>query len=137
HFAPLVDNVRLASIQFLVCGVLTLIPMVIFDWKCSVAGFLSWLPSLGTWDAWIALLYAGILSSGVAYTLQIIGQNNFNPTIASIIMSMESVFAALAGLVLLNQTLSTKEVIGCAVIFAAIIIAQLPLSKADRTQVHL
>ena len=77
-------------------------------------------------SAKIPILYAGILSCGVAYTLQIVGQKNTNPTIASLILSLESVVSVLAGWILLKQTLSGREIAGCIVMFAAIIIAQLP-----------
>ena len=76
--------------------------------------------------AGIPILYAGVLSCGVAYTLQIVGQKNMNPTIASLILSLESVVSVLAGWVLLGQTLSGREIAGCIVMFIAIIIAQLP-----------
>ena len=72
------------------------------------------------------VLYAGALSSGAAYTLQIIGQKGMNPTVASLIMSLESVISALAGWVILRQTLSGRELLGCVLVFAAIILAQLP-----------
>ena len=76
--------------------------------------------------AWKPVLYAGVLSCGVAYTLQIIGQRDLNPTIASLIMSLESCISVLAGWMILHQTLSLREITGCAVMFAAIILAQLP-----------
>lgn len=76
--------------------------------------------------AWLPILYAGIMSCGVAYTLQIVGQKNVNPTVASLILSLESCISVLAGLVLLGQNLSLKELIGCVIMFAAIILAQLP-----------
>lgn len=76
--------------------------------------------------AWQSILYAGLLSSGVGYTLQIVGQKDLNPTVASLIMSLESVVSVLAGLVILHQTLSGREVLGCVLMFAAIVLAQLP-----------
>ncbi len=128
YFAPLVDNVRLACVQFFSCGILSLIPTFIVDWKHSVAGFMEWLPLTYSWSVWGSLLFAAVLSSGVAYTLQIIGQNNFNPTVASLLMSMESVFSALAGWIFLHQVLSGKEILGCILVFTSIIVAQLKLS---------
>lgn len=116
HFAPLVDGVKLACLQFLVCGVWSGIAMLIFEtpvWSDILA-------------AWAPILYAGALSSGVGYTLQIIGQKNYNPTVAALIMSLESVFSALAGWALLGQSLSGTEVFGCVLIFAGIILAQIP-----------
>ncbi len=125
-FAPLTDPVRLSSIQFLVCGVLSFIPALIFDVPRS-GGFAGWMGSFAGWEAWLPILYAGVLSSGVAYTLQVVAQPGLNPTIASLIMSFEAVFGTLAGWILLHQTLSAREVAGCILMFAAIIIAQLPL----------
>ena len=75
------------------------------------------------------ILYAGVLSSGVAYTLQIVGQKGVNPTIASLVLSLESVISALAGWVILHQNMSGREVLGCVLMFAAIILAQLPDRK--------
>ena len=75
------------------------------------------------------VLYTGLLSSAVGYTLQIIAQKNVPPALASLIMSLESVFAALAGWLLLNQTLSVREMIGCALMFVAIILAQINPKK--------
>ena len=76
--------------------------------------------------AWMPILYAGVMSCGVAYTLQIVGQNGMNPTVASLILSMESVISVIAGWLILHQTLSTKELMGCVLMFAAIILVQLP-----------
>ncbi|MBR4369911.1 MAG: EamA family transporter, partial [Victivallales bacterium] len=72
------------------------------------------------------ILYAGIMSSGVAYTLQMVGQKNFNPTIASLIMSLESTFAAIGGWMLLGQKLTARELGGCALLFIAIMLSQIP-----------
>ena len=119
HFSPMVDGVRMSCIQFFVCGVLALIPM-----------FLTETPRWG--DILAAanpILYAGVMSSGVAYTLQIIGQKHTNPTVASMIMSLESVFAVITGILVLHQTPTVREVTGCVIMFAAIILAQLPEKK--------
>ena len=80
-------------------------------------------------QAWQPVLYAGVMSCGVAYTLQIIAQKNADPTVASLLLSLESVFSVLAGWVLLGQGLSLKEMFGCVLIFCAIILAQLPEKK--------
>lgn len=80
--------------------------------------------------AWMPLLYTGVISSGVGYTLQILGQRTVNPTVASLILSLESVFAALAGWALLGQPLSLREAAGCFLVFAAVILAQLPGKQA-------
>jgi len=126
HFAVKCDPIRLSQMQFLTSGIVSLIPTVIIDMNHSIEGFRMWLPSLMTSEAWIALLYAGVMSSGVAYTFQIIGQKGFNPTIASLLMSLESVFSVLAGWILLGQKLSGKELVGCLLIFIAVIFAQIP-----------
>ncbi|MBQ6626016.1 MAG: DMT family transporter [Ruminococcus sp.] len=120
HFISRVDAVKLATLQFLTCGVLSLVLMVVFE-----------RPSLESiMQASRYILYLGIMSSGVGYTLQIIGQKySDNPTVASIIMSLESVFAALGGWILLNKSLALIEIIGCVVVFAAIVLAQLPTKK--------
>ena len=96
--------------------------------------FLFEKPQLGQLlAAWQPILYAGVLSCGVAYTLQIIGQKGMNPTVASLILSLESVISVLAGMVILHQNLSSREVLGCVLMFAAILLAQLPQKpgKAD------
>lgn len=127
HFSPKVDGVRLSAIQFFTCGVIGSIPMFIMDMKHSFEGFTQWIPALSTWNAWLPILYAGGLSCGVAYTLQIVGQNGLNPTVASLIMSLESVFSVLAGWMLLGQKMSKRELIGCGLIFVAIVMAQIPV----------
>lgn len=116
YFGPKVDGVKLSSIQFLVCGIEALIPTVLIE-KPALGDIIS---------CWWPILYAGVFSCGIAYTFQILGQKNTNPTVASIIMSLESVFGVLTGLVVLGYDLSAREIIGCVVIFTAIIISQLP-----------
>ena len=116
YFSPKVDGVKLSCIQFFICGILCAVPM-----------FVREKPAMGSiLDAYLPLLYAGVLSCGVAYTLQIIAQKNTDPTVASLILSLESVFAALTGWLIIHETLSGKELFGCALVFAAIILAQLP-----------
>lgn len=118
-----VDGVKLSALQFFVCGVLSAILMLIFERPDLTAVLAAWKP----------LLYLALVSSAGGYTLQIIGQKYAeNPTIASIIMSMESVFATLGGIILMGNVPKTAELIGCAVMFAAIIIAQLPESLLKR-----
>lgn len=116
YFSPMVDGVKMSCIQFLVCGILSGIPALIFEHP-QMSSILA---------AWQPVLYAGIMSCGVAYTLQIVGQKNMNPTVASLILSLESCISVLAGWFLLGQKLSTKEILGCFIMFAAIILAQLP-----------
>lgn len=132
HFSPLVDGVRLSSIQFIISGLIGLIPTFFVDMHHSLSGFYAWLPALQSWNAWIPILYAGVMSCGVGYTLQIIGQNGLNPTIASLLMSLESVFSVLAGWIILGQKLTPREILGCVIIFVAIVLAQIPVNaKTD------
>jgi len=132
HFIPTVDGVRLSCIQFLTCGVIGTIIMLFTEMKPFQGGLSSWLVPFGLSTVWIAILYAGIMSSGVAYTLQILGQDEVNPTIASLLMSLESVFALLAGAVILGERMSTKEIVGCLLMFAAIILAQIPVGRKHK-----
>ena len=128
YFSPRVDGVRMSCIQFFVCGILSLIPMFFSEIR---AGADVWLANLSDTGAWLAILYAGVLSCGVAYTLQIVGQNGINPTVASLLLSLESVFSVLAGWIILKQNLGAKELLGCGLIFIAIILAQLPEKKKE------
>jgi len=123
HYAPLVDGVRLSCIQFLVCGVLSGVVMMVRE-SPNLQSILS---------AGIPILYSGIMSCGVAYTLQIIGQKYTRPTIASLLMSLESVFAVLAGIVVLREIPSMREALGCLLMFGAIILAQLPERKKSQS----
>lgn len=120
YFSPKVDGVKMSCIQFFVAGILSVL------WMLPTEGVpvphdlaISWGP----------ILYAGALSSGVAYTLQIVGQKGVNPTIASLVLSLESVISVLAGWVILHQSLSMREILGCVLMFCAIILAQLPERK--------
>jgi len=115
YFSNIVDGVKMSCIQFLVCGILSFIPAVLFE----SSGFKDVL------NAYSPILYAGILSSGIAYTVQIVGQKYTDPILASLILSMESVFAALSGWVVLKEVFTGKELIGCLLVFSAIIIAQI------------
>lgn len=116
HFSPMVDGVKMSCIQFLVSGLLCVIPAILTE-EPNVSSMLA---------AWQPILYAGVMSCGVAYTLQIVGQKDMNPTVASLILSLESCISVLAGWVILGQSLSSREILGCAVMFGAIILAQLP-----------
>lgn len=119
HFAPKVDGVKMSCIQFFVCGIVSLVPMFLWEEPRIAGMILSWFP----------LLYAGVLSCGVAYTLQIVGQKNVNPTVASLLLSLESCFSVLAGWIILGERLSLREGAGCILMFAAIVLAQLPERK--------
>ncbi len=113
------DSIELSLLQFVVCLVLSSVLCFIFE-KPSLQGIAAGI---------LPLLYAGILSSGVAYTFQIIGQKGQDPAIASLIMSLESVISALSGWLFLGQTLTNREFLGCVLMFTAIIFAQLPERK--------
>ena len=121
YFSPKVDGVKLSCIQFLTCGILSGIPALLLEHP-ELSSILA---------AWQPILYAGVMSCGVAYTLQIIGQKNMNPTVASLILSLESCISVLAGWIILGQQLSTKEILGCVIMFAAIILAQLPQKQTE------
>ena len=124
HFSPLVDGVRLSLAEFLVVSVESTAAALLFETPSAAQFAENALP----------ILYCGIMSSGVAYTLQILGQRDLNPAIASLIMCLESVFSALGGWLLLGQSLSAREVFGCALIFAAVVLAQLPLEMLHRAK---
>ena len=119
YFSPKVDGVKMSCIQFFVCGFAS-VPFMFALETPQISAVV---------DGIIPILYAGVLSCGVAYTLQIVGQKDMNPAIASLIMSLESCFSVLAGWVVLGERLSMKESAGCILMFAAIILAQLPEKK--------
>lgn len=126
-FAERVDGVRMSCIQFLVCGICSAVPMYLVDIRHThAADIQAWAAVFVQPDAWIAILYAGVLSCGVGYTLQILGQQGVNPTIASLLLSLESVFSVLAGWVILGEALQGREILGCVLIFGAVVFAQLP-----------
>ncbi len=125
HFAPKVDGVRMSCIQFFTCGILGIFPTVFMEMGHTQESLKLWLSGFAAWDAWVTILYAAVLSCGVAYTLQIIGQEGLNPTVASLLMSLESVFSVIAGWVILKESMSPRELTGCMIMFAAIILAQL------------
>lgn len=116
YFSPKTDGVRLSCIQFFVAGTLSLLPMYLFE-RPGITVILA---------AAAPILYAGVLSCGVAYTLQVVAQKDVDPTIASLVLSMESVFSVLAGWMFLKQVLRPREILGCVLMFTAIILAQLP-----------
>lgn len=119
YFSPKGDGVVMSCIQFFVCGILSGIVML-FTENPSFENMMA---------AKMPILYAGVLSSGVAYTLQIVGQKDMNPTVASLILCLESVVSALAGWLILGEALTTREFLGCVLMFAAIVLAQLPMPK--------
>lgn len=123
YFSPKTDGVVISLIQFTVCGVL-----------CMICAFIWGAPSwIQITDGISTLLYAGVMSCGVAYTLQIVGQNGVNPTVAALLMSLESVVAAVTGVLAFklgflkdDQTMNGRQVIGCIIVFMAVILVQLP-----------
>ncbi len=122
HFAAETDSLRLNCLQAAVCAVGSAI-VTCFTEDVSVSGLL---------DCWFPLCYAGFLSMGAAYSFQIIGQKHVEPTTASLIMSMESVFAVLAGWLLLKETMTTQEALGCMLMFAAVILSQIPVTAKKK-----
>ncbi|MBQ3151000.1 MAG: DMT family transporter [Clostridia bacterium] len=123
-YSPLVDCISLSFLQFTVSGVLTCICMFIFE-EPVVSDILSITPEI---------LYAGVMTCGVAFTLQLIGQKNTDPTVASILLCLESVFSVIFGWIILDEALSPKEILGCVIMFIAIILTQLPESLFKRSK---
>ena len=123
YFAPKVNGIWMSCIQFFVAGIISAVPM-------SFTETPSW---ADIYAAKLPILYAGVMSCGVAYTLQILGQKNYNPTIAVLILSLESCFSVLGGFLILHETLSGRELCGYAMMFVAIILAQLPGKAANGT----
>lgn len=123
-FAPKADAIKLSLIQFSTTLVLSFIAMIILE-PISMKAVL---------DASVAILYTGLLSSGVGFTMQIVAQKNLPPTIASLIMSTESVISVIAGAILLGETLSSRELIGCVFIAVAVVLAQIniPIGKKSK-----
>ena len=119
-FAGDLDGIRLNCVQALVVTVLSIPPML-FSETVVLSNLLA---------CWLPLLFAGVLSMGVAYTLQIQGQKDLEPATASLIMSLESVFAVLGGWLILHETMSIAEIFGCCLVFAAVLLTQIPIGKA-------
>ena len=119
YFSPKTDGVFISCIQFFTAGILAFLAMMLTEQP-------SWY-SIG--QAWLPIGYAGIMSCGVAYTLQVVGQKHTDPTVAALILSLESVFSLLAGWAILGQKLSPKELFGCVLVFCAILLAQAPVKR--------
>ena len=115
YYAPKVSGVKLARDEFLVTGMLSLL----------IAVFTETITWTGIREALIPILYAGLMSGAVAYTLQIIGQRDTDPTVASLIMCLESVFATLSGALILGEKMTVRETVGCVLMFVAVVLAQL------------
>lgn len=116
HFSPKVDGVKMSCIQFFVSALLSLVLALVKE-NVVFANIL---------ESAIPILYVGILSSGIGYTLQIVAQKDTDPTVASLILSLESVFAAISGAIYLHERMTPRELLGCAIMMAAIVYAQVP-----------
>ena len=121
YFSPKTDGVKLSCVQFLWAGAIGIILMFIFE-PVNISAILAY---------WFPILYAGILSCGLAYTLQVVAQADANPTEASLILCLESVFAVITGAVILGESMHMRGYLGCALILGAVILSQLP-SKEER-----
>lgn len=124
HFTAYCDGVKLSCLQFLFAGIISTICMFIFE-DVDFAAILS---------CALPLLYVGIFSCGVGYTLQILAQKDSNPTVVTILLSLESVFAVIAGAIILKQQMTVREYIGCAIMFAAVILAQVQFPTRQKAK---
>lgn len=122
HFSPRMDGIKLSCIQFLTVGIVSMVCMFIFEHP-DIHAIL---------DCAVPLLYAGVLSCGLGFTFQVVAQKHAEPTVASLLMSLESVFAVVFGALLLHETMSMRELSGCLIIFIAVIISQLPEKKPQK-----
>ena len=125
RFGGLIDGVRMSAIQFLTCGILTLAAALIVGDSFAPGQIMA---------AWLPILYAGVMSCGGAYTLQILGQRDCSPVLATLLLSLESVFSVLAGWVILGERLSARELGGCAIVFAAVLLAELPILEGKNVK---
>lgn len=121
RFVEKTDALKMSCIEFLTCGVLSAVPMFFVEISADAD---AWAKSLSDIGAWLPILYAGVISGGLGYTLQAIVQKNVAPAKASLIMCFESVFGAIAGWIILGQAMTAREIAGSALMFAAILIAQ-------------
>ncbi len=126
YFSPRTDGVKLSCIQFFVVAILSIIPMIFAD---TALGY-EMVNIDALLDCVIPLLYSGLLSGGVGYTLQVVAQKDTDPTVASMLLCLESVFAVIAGAIILHEVMSGREIFGCVLMFVAIVCAQLPEKKA-------
>lgn len=124
HFTAYCDGVKLSCLQFLFAGIISTICMFIFE-DVDFAAILS---------CALPLLYVGIFSCGVGYTLQILAQKDSNPTVVTILLSLESVFAVIAGAIILKQQMTVREYIGCAIMFAAVVLAQIQFPTKQKAE---
>ena len=122
HFTAYCDGVKLSCLQFLFAGIISAVCMFLFEDVDFAA----------IWGCILPLLYVGIFSCGVGYTLQILAQKDSNPTVVTILLSLESVFAVIAGAIILHQQMTAREYIGCVVMFAAVILAQIQFPEKKK-----
>ena len=127
RFSPYVDGVMMSCIQFFVASLTAAIPMLIIE-RPPITVILA---------CWAPLLYLGIISGGIGYTLQILGQQRTDPTVASLIMSLESVFAAISGVIFLSESFTGREIVGCALVFIATLISQVDFKQLRQRKVPL
>lgn len=137
HFARKVDPVQLSCAQFFVCALFSTIPMLAVEkfglpTESVSAGAAADSALIALKNGFWPLVFTGIFSSGVAYTLQIISQKHLNATVATLIMSLESVFAALFGWLIRGDALTAREALGCVLVFAAVILSQIPFPMKSR-----
>ncbi len=129
---PEVDSLRMAAIEFLIAGIISLPLMIAVEIVPFEGGFAAFLGRFTNLNIWLNLAYMGFLSCGVAYTLQIVAQKGVNPTIASLLMSLEAVFSLLSGWVFLKQHLAGRELIGCGLMFVAICLSQISFAPKGK-----
>ena len=122
HFTAYCDGVKLSCLQFLFAGIISAVCMSLFETVDFAA----------IWSCILPLLYVGIFSCGVGYTLQILAQKDSNPTVVTILLSLESVFAVIAGAIILHQQMTAREYIGCVVMFVAVILAQIQFPEKKK-----
>ncbi len=122
HFTAYCDGVKLSCLQFLFAGIISAVCMFLFE-NVDFAAI---------WSCILPLLYVGIFSCGVGYTLQILAQKDSNPTVVTILLSLESVFAVIAGAIILHQQMTAREYIGCVVMFVAVILAQIQFPEKKK-----
>lgn len=123
HFGATCDGVKLSCVQFLFAAL----------WSAVCIPFFEHVDAAALLSCALPLLYVGVFSCGVGYTLQILAQKDSNPTVVTILLSLESVFAVIAGAIILHQSMTPREYLGCALMFLAVVLAQIPLpAKAAR-----
>jgi drug/metabolite transporter (DMT)-like permease len=124
YFAPTVDPLRLNCLQAGLCGLGSALIMLFTETPTAT----------GIWEAMLPMCHAGFLSMGAAYSLQIIGQKHLEPALASLIMSLESVFAAIFGWLILNEQMTQSELLGCGLVFVAVILSQIPVKSKQKVE---